>query len=746
MKNNIILILFIQLVILGCGKDKETRIDTSTALTLEVSEKKLLTHAEGGELNFNITSNCDWVIRSSNSWCKLSSDQGNGDASITIKVLPFEEYEQRSAEITVKADTIIRIIEVIQKQKNALILSDNHFNNIPVEGKEISVEVKSNVDYDIIIPDEMDWIKQVLPSRALESNNYKFEITANSLFDEREGIVIFKDISNVLTDTIFIIQDAVKAVFGIKKKEYKLPVEGGEISVKVTSNVDLKILIPDEFKSWIKLIQPYELGQNNFYFKIEANEECETKKGIVVFSNELHNISDTIFIEQEINTSERAALVSFYKALNGDKWYIKTNWLSDKPVGEWYGITTNALGQVVKIDMKESTGLCGNINFLEYLSQLEYLGCKGAAIVSFRIKDHSNIKDIVMCACDIFIENCPNLETMNNYADITDPYKGSIHVVNCPNLHDMSSIGRLVKTFKLERCPNLANLTLGQLVTPSLSLTSIKNLEKLEIRRSQIDYLNIEGLPKLQNFSAEIGILKKIDISNCMVLRNVECVSNGLSELEIDNCDNLTTINVRNNKLTKLDVSTCQNLKSLTCNANYIYELRLNSQLGSLYCFDNQLQVLNLTNSPNLKSLNCSNNKLTTLDISPNIEIRDLRCANNQLQTLDLTNNPDLDWLDCNNNKLSSLDISQNIKMQHLSCSNNQIQSLDLTNNTILRHIECGNNKLTTLDIASLATESYLYLDCLNNPMLTIWTWEGFDQKANKTFHVPEGVEYKIKQ
>ena len=98
MRRTIILILFIQLIIGGCGKDKETGIDDpdipSTALTLEVSEKKLLTQAEGGELNFNIISNCDWVIRSSNSWCKLSSDQGNGNASITINVLPFEEYEQ----------------------------------------------------------------------------------------------------------------------------------------------------------------------------------------------------------------------------------------------------------------------------------------------------------------------------------------------------------------------------------------------------------------------------------------------------------------------------------------------------------------------------------------------------------------------------------------------------------------------------------------------------------------------------
>ena len=38
---------------------------------------------------------------------------------------------------------------------------------------------------------------------------------------------------------------------------------------------------------------------------------------------------------------EREILIKFYHATNGDQWEDNTNWCSDKPVGEWYGIETS---------------------------------------------------------------------------------------------------------------------------------------------------------------------------------------------------------------------------------------------------------------------------------------------------------------------------------------------------------------------------------------------------------------------
>ena len=52
---------------------------------------------------------------------------------------------------------------------------------------------------------------------------------------------------------------------------------------------------------------------------------------------------------------DRDALVAFYEGTSGDfHWRIDTNWLSDQPLGTWYGVTTDADGRVIEL------GLPGN--------------------------------------------------------------------------------------------------------------------------------------------------------------------------------------------------------------------------------------------------------------------------------------------------------------------------------------------------------------------------------------------------
>ena len=48
---------------------------------------------------------------------------------------------------------------------------------------------------------------------------------------------------------------------------------------------------------------------------------------------------------------DRAALVALYNATDGPNWVDNTNWLTDAPLGEWYGVDTDAAGRVVGIDL-----------------------------------------------------------------------------------------------------------------------------------------------------------------------------------------------------------------------------------------------------------------------------------------------------------------------------------------------------------------------------------------------------------
>ena len=52
--------------------------------------------------------------------------------------------------------------------------------------------------------------------------------------------------------------------------------------------------------------------------------------------------------------SDREALVAFYNSADGDNWTDKSEWLSDRPTGQWYGVTTDVNGSVTHLDLNNN--------------------------------------------------------------------------------------------------------------------------------------------------------------------------------------------------------------------------------------------------------------------------------------------------------------------------------------------------------------------------------------------------------
>mmetsp|Transcript_27353 Transcript_27353/g.41392 ORF Transcript_27353/g.41392 Transcript_27353/m.41392 type:complete len:383 (-) Transcript_27353:324-1472(-) len=57
----------------------------------------------------------------------------------------------------------------------------------------------------------------------------------------------------------------------------------------------------------------------------------------------------------------RLGLVALYVALGGDEWTNQANWLSEKPVCEWYGVTCNRRKSKIEILKLDNNNLSGNI-------------------------------------------------------------------------------------------------------------------------------------------------------------------------------------------------------------------------------------------------------------------------------------------------------------------------------------------------------------------------------------------------
>ena len=55
--------------------------------------------------------------------------------------------------------------------------------------------------------------------------------------------------------------------------------------------------------------------------------------------------------------SDRSALEALYDTTGGASWTNSTNWKTSAPLGDWYGVTTDASGRVTGIETSLRIGL-----------------------------------------------------------------------------------------------------------------------------------------------------------------------------------------------------------------------------------------------------------------------------------------------------------------------------------------------------------------------------------------------------
>jgi hypothetical protein len=100
----------------------------------------------------------------------------------------------------------------------------------------------------------------------------------------------------------------------------------------------------------------------------------------------------------------------------------------------------------------------------------------------------------------------------------------------------------------------------------------------------------------------------------------------------------------------------------------------------------------------NLEFLFIGNHKITELDVSDCLQLRELRCSSNQLTNLDVSNCLQLRELHCSNNQLTNLDVSNNRQLEQVSCSGNKLTNLDFTGLDKIEKIFCCETKLANLE------------------------------------------------
>lgn len=111
-------------------------------------------------------------------------------------------------------------------------------------------------------------------------------------------------------------------------------------------------------------------------------------------------------------------LAKFYNETNGDQWKNNTNWLSSKPVSEWYGIMTDADGNITGIDLSDNNLVGDNVSF-EFPGTLTSFKIDNNAINTLHLRGN----ETTSVRLDNCVKDFLNVERFN-----------TVEVVNCDSL------------------------------------------------------------------------------------------------------------------------------------------------------------------------------------------------------------------------------------------------------------------------------------------------------------------------
>ena len=244
------------------------------------------------------------VASSDPTWCTAAIDKQT--STITVTAAENTTYGERQATITISdihIPTMTRTFTVIQAQNDALIIDDSQKQfNVEMEGGQVAVALKSNVNFDVEIPDEYkEWIaigKAEAKTRALKDSTIVLDIAKNNSGSTREGKVYIVNKSNNDRTTITINQ-AFKVVFAIDPASIELDELGGEISVKVNANIAVDVYCDDD---WVTEGLIETIDDDNFVRKFHVKPFTDKRRSRttkITFENAAFQIYDrTVTVTQ----------------------------------------------------------------------------------------------------------------------------------------------------------------------------------------------------------------------------------------------------------------------------------------------------------------------------------------------------------------------------------------------------------------------------------------------------------------
>ena len=301
--------------------EKVVKVNQKQKDALTVTSSKFELDWTGGDIRIEVKSNIDFqytIDGPAQEWIEPAATKAMKTSVLTFTVKENGSVAKRNGTITVFNGELKEVIEVYQAGMEPSIIASQNEISVSADETQVSIEVKSNVDVTVEMPEGVDWITEVV-TKSLSTNTYTFNVAANEGYDNRSAKIKFTNAKNGLSETVAIIQKQ-KDALTVTSYRFDVPYDGSNITIEVKANVDFSHKVEESAQSWIAYAETKGLQTSQLVFNVMPNTTEEQREGKIIISS--GDLSETITVYQSgpepsiILTHKDQVISSFGQTIN----------------------------------------------------------------------------------------------------------------------------------------------------------------------------------------------------------------------------------------------------------------------------------------------------------------------------------------------------------------------------------------------------------------------------------------------
>lgn len=213
----------------------------------------------------------------------------------------------------------------------------------PGESREVHYTIMSNTDnVNVEISPSEGIIGEIISGNSKLNGVIRLS-TDGSVTEESYVTILISNEKKIINKKIQFEGAGLKVYDNYSRK---IDAKGGIVKLEFLTNVECRVVIPEDYLDWVKESVDTKSMEYDFrYVEVLPNDGGE-RTAVIRVEGVGKNLSIEYTIVQEVNFDElsrrqREALIALYEATDGENWFINTNWCSDRPIYEWYGVNYN---------------------------------------------------------------------------------------------------------------------------------------------------------------------------------------------------------------------------------------------------------------------------------------------------------------------------------------------------------------------------------------------------------------------